>query len=300
MTKGTPKGKKTKRGTPSGNRRGSSSFSIRKNTVRQQRKPASRRKKSRKVPEWLHWATAVLLMLLMAFMAYMVLLRPYFYRWLPCQGTKEYGVCIPQGYRYYGIDVSHHQGSIDWNRVVEASRENGLPIRFAMIKATEGSTFTDPDFSWNMAHAKQAGLVCGAYHFYNPGTSPQKQAAHYINTVSLQKGDFVPIIDVERSGRSSAALRRELKVFVDEIKSHYGVTPIIYSSAKFQSRYLDSYELNECPFWVAHYYVARPATERNWTIWQFSDRASVDGIDGYTDFNVFSGSDADFERLRIK
>jgi len=299
MTTVTPKGKKTKRGTPSGNRRGSSSLSLSKKRTKRS-KPARRRKKSFKVPGWVHWAAAALIMTLVACAAYMVLLRPYFYRWLPCQGTREYGVCIPSGYRYYGIDVSHHNGRIDWNRVAESSRENGLPIRFAIIKATEGSTFTDPDFTKNMAGARAAGLVCGAYHFYNPGTSPQKQAAHYINTVSLQKGDFVPVIDVERSGRSSADLRRELKVFVDELKSHYGVTPIIYSSAKFHSRYLDCYELNECPFWVAHYYVSRPATERNWTIWQCSDHASVDGISEYTDFNVFSGSDADFERLRIK
>ena len=260
------------------------------------------KKKGRKpffMPDWLHWLITIVLMLIVSTGAYFLFLRPYFYRLRPCQGAREYGVCLPSGYLYYGIDVSHHQGRIDWERVARSSEENGYPIKFAIMKATESNTFTDPDYTDNIANARKAGFVCGVYHFYDPWTSPQKQAQHYINTVKLQKGDFVPVVDVERAGKS-ADLRRDLLVYLKAIESHYGVKPIIYASAKFRKRHFNSAEIDAYPFWVAHYYVVRPGTDKRWQIWQFTDHASVTGISGYTDFNVFRGTEADFQSLRIK
>jgi lysozyme len=270
-----------------------------KNPVRK----SSRKKRSGKpsiVPDWLYWLVTALLIVLISIVAYIIFLRPYFYRWRPCQGTKEYGVCLPSGFLCYGIDISHHQGRIDWNRVAGASAANGYPIRFAIMKATEGSTFTDQEYPENIRNARAAGFVCGVYHFYNPGTSPEKQAVHYINTVELLKGDFVPVVDVERTGRSSAELQRELLIFLKALEHHYGVKPIIYASSKFRKRHLDNPAFDSYPFWVAHYYVVRPETTKPWVLWQFTDHASVEGIREYTDLNVFRGSEADFQSLRIK
>ena len=110
----------------------------------------------------------------------------------------------------------------------------------------------------------------------------------------------VPVVDVERSGRSSGDLQRELLVFLKALEKHYGAKPVIYASAKFRKRHLDSAEFDSYPFWVAHYYVSRPDTDKLWRFWQFTDRAGVDGIDGNTDFNVFRGTEADFNKLRIE
>ena len=118
--------------------------------------------------------------------------------------------------------------------------------------------------------------------------------------MKLQKGDFVPVVDVERTGRSSEDLQRELLVFLKALETHYGAKPVIYSSTKFRKRHLSGPAFDSYPFWVAHYYVSRPETDRPWLMWQFSDHASVAGIDEYTDFNVFKGSEADFNSLRIK
>lgn len=252
------------------------------------------------VPDVIHWMVTVVLIAVVSVGAYYIFLRPYFYRWRPCQGTKEYGVCMPSGFLYYGIDISHHQGRIDWKQVASSSAESGYPIKFAIMKATEGSSFTDPEYIDNISDARAAGFVCGVYHFYDPDASPDKQAEHYINTVKLQKGDFVPVVDVERSGRSSGDLQRELLVFLKTLETHYGAKPIIYASAKFRKRHLDIAAFDAYPFWVAHYYVARPATDKRWLLWQFTDHASVKGIDGYTDFNVFKGSVADFNSLLIR
>ncbi|MBR4810129.1 MAG: glycoside hydrolase family 25 protein [Bacteroidaceae bacterium] len=262
------------------------------------------KKKGRKpfymLPDWLHWLVTFFLILIVSAGAYYLFLRPYFYRLRPCQGTREYGVCLPSGFLYYGIDVSHHQGKIDWNKVAESSALNGYPVRFVIMKATEGSTFTDPEYLDNIRDAREAGFVCGVYHFYDPSVSPDKQAEHYINTVKLQKGDLAPVVDVERSGRSSGDLQRELSVFMGLLESHYGVKPIIYASAKFRRRHLNSTAFDRYPFWVAHYYVVRPETAKPWIIWQFTDHASVEGINGHTDFNVFKGTEADFNALRLK
>lgn len=258
------------------------------------------RKPSYIIPDWLHWLITAAILVILSIAAYYVFLRPYVFRLKPCRGTKEYGVCLPSGFLCYGIDVSHHQGKIDWARVAESSAESGYPIRFVIMKATESDTFTDPDYQVNITNARNAGLVCGVYHFYDPGTSPRSQAQHFINTVKLQRGDFVPVIDVERTGRSSADLRHDLIIFIKELESHYGVKPMIYASAKFHRRHLNSAEFDSYPLWVAHYYVVRPVTDKQWRIWQFTDHASIDGIKEYTDFNVFRGTEADFNSIRIK
>jgi lysozyme len=274
------KGKKTKRGgTPKKKGRTSSLYML---------------------PGWIHWLGTALLILLIAFGAYTFLLKPYFYRWLPCQGHKEYDVCVPTGFKYYGIDVSHHQGRIDWSQVASSNAESDCPVKFVIIKATEGGTFVDPDFETNLKGAREAGFVCGVYHFFNPATPAGKQAEFYINNVKLNKGDFAPVVDVERTGRSDKELQDGLSEFLSIIEKHYGVKPIIYASAKFRKRHLDSDRFNYYPVWIAHYYVVRPDSDVKWRIWQFTDRARVNGIAEYTDLNVFSGTEADFNSLRIK
>lgn len=251
------------------------------------------------LPGWLHWLFTVVLMLLVSVGGYFCFLRPYLYRLRPCRGTREYGVCLPSGFLCYGIDVSHHQGQIDWNEVALSSAASEYPIRFVIMKATEGVSFTDPSYTDNITQARKAGFVCGVYHFFDPGISPLKQAQHYINTVHLNKGDFAPVVDVERTGRSSGDLQRELLEFLGLLESHYGVKPIIYSSAKFRKRHLNAPSFDSYPFWVAHYYVVRPETAKPWLIWQFTDRARVAGIREYVDFNVFKGSESQFNSLRV-
>lgn len=262
-------------------------------------KKKGRKPSSYMMPDWMHWLITIALIAVFSVGSYYLYLRPYLYRLRPCRGTKEYGVCLPTGFLCYGIDISHHQGSIDWNKVAQTSAENGIPIRFVMMKATEGSSFTDSNYADNIVRARNAGFVCGSYHFYDPWTSPERQAEHFIRTANIKEGDMAPIVDVERAGRSSGDLQRELLVFIKALEDHYGVKPIIYASAKFRRRHLSNAAFDAYPFWVAHYYVVRPETPKPWVMWQFTDHASVEGISGHTDFNVFKGTESDFNKLRI-
>ena len=78
-----------------------------------------------------------------------------------------------------GIDVSHYQGVIDWDRV------KNTQIRFAMIKATEGQNFIDSRFRDNWKALAVKGIIRGAYHFYRGLGKPDIEANHYIRTVSV-------------------------------------------------------------------------------------------------------------------
>ena len=84
-------------------------------------------------------------------------------------------------YEIHGVDVSHYQGTIDW----ETLSQQGLD--FAVIKATEGSTHIDSRFDENWNAAEQTHLYLGAYHFFSFDSDGDKQAASYIETVGDRK-----------------------------------------------------------------------------------------------------------------
>jgi lysozyme len=96
---------------------------------------------------------------------------------------------LSKDYTIQGIDISHHQGEINWNKVKQAKIQNH-PISFAIIKATEGGDFTDHRFHYNWKELNKVGLTKGAYHFYRPKTDPNIQAKNYIKNVKLKKGDL--------------------------------------------------------------------------------------------------------------
>lgn len=247
----------------------------------------------------MHWIfTAIGAVALLAFFYYFFI-RPYSYRWKPCYGFKGYGVCLPVGYEIHGIDISHHQGPIDWEDV-KATETQEFPIRFVFMKATEGGDHKDRRFDENFSRASEVGLVRGAYHFYNPNTDPIRQADFFISQVKLQKGDLAPVLDIEQKPKDKAQLQADLAKYLHRLESHYGIKPIIYTSYKYRTRYLDSPEFDAFPFWIAHYYVEALSYEGPWSFWQHTDYGTVPGIDGSVDLNVFNGTWADLQRYTLR
>ena len=273
------------------------------------REAAARKAKRRKarVRAWvrfrnsntMHWLlTALGAVVLIAFFYYFFI-RPYSYRWKPCYGFKGYGVCLPVNYKIHGIDVSHHQGEIDWE-AVKATDKQEYPIRFVFMKATEGGDHKDRLFADNFRQAREVGLVRGAYHFYNPNTDPIRQADFFISQVKLETGDLAPVLDVERKPRSKAQLQADLVKFLNRLEQHYGVKPIIYTSYKYRLHYLDTPELSSYPLWIAHYYVDALSYDGPWQFWQHTDYGTVPGIEENVDLNVFNGSWNDLQRYTLK
>ena len=206
------------------------------------------------IPTWLYYILmgVITVVFLSAFFYFFI--RPYSYRWKPCYGLKAYGVCMPAGFHIHGIDISHYQGNIDWQRLTQ-TRQSQFPIHFIFMKASEGGDYGDRVFQANFDSAKVYGFIRGAYHFYNPKTDPVRQADFFINSVKLDAGDLPPVLDIEKRGDDARTLRRDLKIWLDRIERHYKVKPILYTSYKFKTRYLNDSIFDSYPYWIAHYYV---------------------------------------------
>ena len=198
------------------------------------------------------------------------------------------------GYSVHGIDVSAYQGRIDWPEVARNR------VRFAFIKASEGATLRDPRFARNWREARKAGVLCGAYHYFQPNRDGQVQADLFARIVPLAPGDLPPVLDVEAANfHDVAVMRREVARWLRLVEAHYGVRPILYSNHSFYQRHLAGH-FDDYPLWLAHYEVARPTlAPSKWIIWQHSDEAYVPGIRGVVDFNVFQGSFDELRALRV-
>jgi len=209
-------------------------------------------------------------------------------------GNEPAGLTRSQ--RVLGIDVSKHQGKINWRKVAK-HRYNGEPIGFAIVKATEGVTKVDKRFDENFQALQRNHIVRGAYHFYLPHKSAQLQALRYISKVRLSKGDLAPILDVEPTDHPNVKdLQESVLTWLNIVESHYGVTPIIYTSPSIKATYLDSPKFDRFRWWVAHYNTSQPRHKGHWDFWQFTELGKVDGIKGnYVDLNYFNGN---LERLQ--
>ncbi len=194
-----------------------------------------------------------------------------------------------------GIDISHHQGDIDWNKL---RKEN---ISFVFIKATEGGDFKDKKFQDNLENAKNNGLAVGAYHFYRLCKNGLEQADNFIQTVPKIKS-LPPVVDLEFDGncqtnKAEEQIKREIQDFFDKLEKYYEQIPIIYATKEFYDKYLQN-QFIDYPIWIRDIY-KRPTLKdnRNWTFWQFANRGHLSGIEGYVDLNVFNGDKNQFEKL---
>lgn len=281
-------------------------------TPRHRSGPKQKRKKERKsapsniaktasshhFPDWVYYLLMGVTAVCFITGFYYFFIRPYAYRWKPCYGAKAYGVCIPYGYPIHGFDLSHHQGTVNWNEL-EKTQYSPYPIQFVFMKASEGGDFSDTTFKTNFSKAREYGFIRGAYHFYNPNSDPIRQADFFINSVQLTAGDLPPVLDIEKKGNNIDQLKNDLKIWLDKIESHYRVKPILYTSYKFKTKYLNDSIFNTYPYWIAHYYVDSVRYEGQWKFWQHTDVGLLPGINKRVDLNVFNGTMEELKQLTI-
>jgi len=193
-----------------------------------------------------------------------------------------------------GVDVSWHQGAIDWRALTATD------VRFAYIKATEGGDHIDPRFAENWRGAAKAGLRRGAYHFFTLCQSGARQAAHFTAIVPNEPGALAPAADLEhmgpcRRGPQIADAPHEIRIFLDALETHYGVRPILYATREFHDAHLRDFRGER--FWVRSLYLRPTFRQRDWVIWQRENRAHRRGIAGPVDLNLFRGDEAALQRL---
>lgn len=250
---------------------------------------SSSHKKTKDMPHWQYILIAALVSSIAMFIAYHLLFKHVIYRFTICEGVKIYETCIPKGYDVYGLDISHHQGKIDWEKLSKENPEEA-PISFIYMKACEGSDHKDTRFDTNWQKAKEHGFTRGAYHYFSTYSTGLEQANMFTKTVKLEKGDLPPVIDVEEHPENKTQFIQELKIFITKIEEHYGIKPIIYSGKKYKKRYLDDKFFDRYPTWIAHYYVDSLEVDQTWTFWQCSDRGRLPGISRNVDINIFNGT----------
>ena len=249
------------------------------------------------MPGWAWWIGGAAIVAVYVYFFYYIFVGPFGFRWRALYGDVSY----PEGYEIHGIDISHHQGDIDWAELRDKGLINKLPIRFIMIKATEGSTQIDENFIDNFYQAREYGFTRGAYHFYSVHTPAKAQAQFFIKNVKLEKGDLPPVLDVEHKPKKQSAedFKASVLEWLHIVEQHYGVKPIIYTYYKFKMQYLSDPVFDQYPYWIAHYYVDEVEYQGEWKFWQHTDVGTLPGIKGNVDFNIYNGSFYDLRMMTI-
>lgn len=197
------------------------------------------------------------------------------------------GWWTPWAARYaQGVDVSHHQGAIDWRALASDN------VAFAYIKATEGATHVDARFADNWAQAARVGLYRGAYHFFTLCQPGARQAANFIAIVPRADGALPHALDMEhmgpcREGPSMTDIVGEMRRWLDLVEAHFGARPLIYTTREFHDAHLRGVTGER--FWIRSLGVSPRFRERDWVIWQHHNRGHRSGVQGPIDLNAFRG-----------
>jgi lysozyme len=189
-----------------------------------------------------------------------------------------------------GIDVSVHQGVVDYKKVKESG------VDFVWVKATEGEDFIDDRFVRNVKAARDAGLKVGAYHFLRPRARTGGAAAEITDFVAqlkaldlLAPGNLRPVLDVESSafGTDAARTKNYVSNAITAFRQQTGLRPIFYTFPFFMAEWPDGFD-ERADLWIAHYETEKPIIPSPWTkyvAWQWTSSGIVPGVAGKVDRN---------------
>lgn len=213
--------------------------------------------------------------------------------------ARNYQVLKKHEGKSIGLDVSEYQGKIRWSYV--DTLENKYPLHFVFIRATVGKDRKDRQYNRNWLGAKENKMIRGAYHYYRPNENSVEQAELFIKTVTLQKGDLPPVLDIEKlpKGQSLDSLKVGLKRWLKLVEAHYKVKPIIYTGEKYYDDFLEE-DFSDYLFWIANYNFYREEIAQDWLFWQFTEKASVPGIKGNVDVNIYNGDLQQLQHITIE
>jgi GH25 family lysozyme M1 (1,4-beta-N-acetylmuramidase) len=198
-----------------------------------------------------------------------------------------------------GIDVSYHQGTIDWLQVSASGK------RFAFVRATAGTLTADTAYTANYWGARGVRLAVGSYHFANPDFAPNdasNEATWFVQNAAIWTGDLVPVLDLEVSnGLDPGSLTVWAQTWLAQVSAATGVRPIIYTNPNFWSTSMadiDWFAHNGYSvLWIANWTTASAPTVpagnwagNGWSFWQHTSAGSVPGISGPVDLDRFNGT----------
>lgn len=201
----------------------------------------------------------------------------------------------PDNRRYplRGMDISHHQGEIDWRAVPRDK------VYFAYIKATEGGDFQDPNFFLNWYKAQEFGIPRGAYHFFTNCRNGTEQAINFKKFVPMEEDSLPPVLDAEVTADCPDSKRRidvskEISIFIKIVTNHFRRPVMIYTTQEFMQKY-PLQEFNTNIVWIRSLLSEPRLSEMiPWRFWQYTNRGRIPGVSGYVDLNAFRGTEEEF------
>jgi GH25 family lysozyme M1 (1,4-beta-N-acetylmuramidase) len=209
-----------------------------------------------------------------------------------------------------GIDVSNHQGTINWTSVKNAG------IKFVFAKATEDVGFTDAYLAANMSGAKANGILIGPYHYARPDlgkTDPNdaaNEANYFVNAIKpYYQGTnqcLRPVLDLETLSNTrdeKTFLSNWVNSFATTMHNALGFYPLIYTNTNYATNYLNS-TVSQYDLWLANWTYDKnspPSSSADgvfngWKFWQYADNGMVSGISGVVDLDVFNGALSDLNQ----
>ena len=225
--------------------------------------------------------------------------------------------------RIYGIDISRYQHEkgrrrygISWPhlRVVHLGRrindalagDVNYPVRFVIIKSTQGTTIRSQYFHQDYAAAHKHGIPVGAYHFFSTIRSGRAQADYFLKNTTFRRGDLPPVLDIEPTNSQvkkmggTEALLKEVRAWIAIVQNRLRVRPILYVNQGFINDHLskDPYLMDNYLVWIARYGEYKPGVHL--ALWQLSADASVSGIVPKVDVNVFNGYEPQWQEFLEK
>ena len=203
-----------------------------------------------------------------------------------------------------GIDIASYQhpggAAINWASVATTEK-------FVIIKATQGTGYTNSYYAGDASGARAAGLVVGAYHFLAPsaqtGQTGKAQADHFVTQAAVQAGDMPPMLDLEATSQYNNVLPSVTDIvdFLNEVELKTGRKPFVYvgyytlsslappNPSQLATYLIDVPSYGACPNFPNSYPLA------NLVMWQNSSTTAVPGISGGVDHDVFYGDMTKFD-----
>jgi GH25 family lysozyme M1 (1,4-beta-N-acetylmuramidase) len=172
-----------------------------------------------------------------------------------------------------GCDISHYQGKIDWKKV---------PLKFAVLKATQGTGYVDPTFYNNRLEARKNDILCGAYHFCD-GNDVNAECDHFLSTIGeMLEGEFLAL-DYEIHLKDPV---KWCETFLDRCYEKTGIRPLIY----LNQATLNGFNWKPCityGLWIARYGAEPVLKDFPFIVMhQYSSKGNVNGIVGNVDMDT--------------
>jgi lysozyme len=185
-----------------------------------------------------------------------------------------------------GIDVSHWQGNINWDKAKAAG------IRFAFCKASEGNTYFDDTWVRNYSECKRVGIKVGAYHFVRMNVKPILQLENIKRALGSRQLDFFALDCETADGMSVAVITQVIWTLAGKCKAINGSLPypFIYTSKGWWDPHVRrDAGWDDCPLWVANWNVHSPTLPADWksfAVWQYTvGDGSAYGVQGRLDMD---------------